>query len=124
MLVRAIRQSPALLEENLILALSAKDAMDSSHPDTCVNAASPHPFRARQLRHGTVRLVGNVEPHGGTALDESISCVGGGTVILKMIDLSSTSEELATTLGILRDMVKESWSASEEMERIREFSFV
>jgi hypothetical protein len=58
--------------------------------------------------------------HSKPSLDESTSCVGGGTVVLKMIDLSLTSEELAATLGILRDLIKDSWSASEEMERIRE----
>ena len=53
-------------------------------------------------------------------LDETVSSVGGGTVILKMIDMASTSEELAKTLAIFRDMLRDSWEASEEMERIRE----
>lgn len=57
-----------------------------------------------------------------TSLDESVSAVGGGVVLLKMIDLSQTKEELATTLGILRDTIKDSWKASEEMERIRELN--
>jgi hypothetical protein len=47
--------------------------------------------------------------------------VGGGAVILKLVDLSQTSEELASALSILRDLIKDSWRASEEMERIREF---
>lgn len=57
-----------------------------------------------------------------TSLDESVSAVGGGVVLLKMIDLSQTKEELATTLAILRDTIKDSWKASEEMERIRELN--
>lgn len=64
-------------------------------------------------------LVGDIQPSCPAALDESVACVGGGIAVLKLIDLSSSSEELATTLGILRDMIKDSWSASEEMERIR-----
>ena len=65
-------------------------------------------------------MVGNVYPHSSWNLDESVSTVGGGTVILKMIDLAQTPEELAATLVVLKELVKDSWKASEEMERIRE----
>ena len=41
--------------------------------------------------------------------------------MLKLVDLSQTPEELASALSILRDLIKDSWRASEEMERIREF---
>jgi hypothetical protein len=60
-----------------------------------------------------------VVPFSGKGLDESVSAVGGATVVLKMVELAKTSEELASTLTILKDMIKDSWSASEEMERIR-----
>jgi hypothetical protein len=50
-----------------------------------------------------------------------VEAVGGGAVVLKLVDLSQTSEELASALSILRDLIKDSWRASEEMERIREF---
>jgi hypothetical protein len=53
-------------------------------------------------------------------LDETVSVVGGGTVILKLIDLCRTPEELRTGLGMLRDLIKDNWAASEEMERIRQ----
>ena len=44
--------------------------------------------------------------------------------MLKLIDMAETSSELATTLKMLGDMIQHSWSASEEMERIRELSCV
>jgi hypothetical protein len=40
---------------------------------------------------------------------------------LKLVDLSQTPEELASALSILKDLIKDSWRASEEMERIRQF---
>ncbi len=40
-------------------------------------------------------------------------------VALKVVDMASTSEELAASLSILRDMIRDSWQASEEMKRIR-----
>jgi len=40
-----------------------------------------------------------------------------------MIDLAQTSNELAAALNILRDLIKDSWKASEEMERIRRSSY-
>ena len=44
-------------------------------------------------------------------------------MVLKLVDLSQTSEELASALSILRDLIKDSWRASEEMERIRQSYF-
>ncbi|KAK4689020.1 hypothetical protein P7C73_g1097, partial [Tremellales sp. Uapishka_1] len=119
-LVKAIRNGPAVPEETVLTALSAKDAFG----DSVINAAVPHPFRARQLSHGTAKMVGHVFPFHSKSLDESVMTVGGGTIILKLIDLAQTSEELLATLVILKDMLKDSWSASEEMERIRGFDLL
>lgn len=118
-LVRAIRSGYVLPEESIILSLSAKD-YDLSQ-DACVNGAIAHPCRAKQLRYGTVKLLGNVQPFKSINLDESVQAVGGGPVMLKMIAISQTKEELLATLSILRDAIKDSWSTSEEMERIRKF---
>jgi hypothetical protein len=117
-IVKAIRTGPAIPEEHILLSLSASDMLPSE--ETIVNAAVPHPWRARQLRHGLARLYGDVHAFSPCHLDDSVEAVGGGAVILKLIDLSQTSEELANALGILRDTIKDSWKASEEMERIRE----
>jgi hypothetical protein len=117
-IVKAIKTGPAVAEEHILLSLSASDLQDSE--ETVVNAAVPHPWRARQLRHGLARLHGDVHAFSVCPMDDSISAIGGGAVILKLVDLSQTSEELASSLSILRDMIKDSWRASEEMERIRE----
>lgn len=116
-LVKAIRTGPAIPEENILLSLSASDLQ--SNEEAVVNAAVPHPWRARQLRHGLARLHGDVHAFSPRHLDDSVSAVGGGAVILKLVDLSQTPEELVNSLTILRDMIKDSWRASEEMERIR-----
>jgi len=117
-LVRAIRQGPAFAEDSILLSLSAKDV----DGDTCLNSAISQPYRAKQVRNGSLKIVGDVDTHTAMSLDESVACVGGGTVILKMIDLSSTTEELVVGLGLLRDMIRDCWSASEEMERIRKWT--
>jgi hypothetical protein len=57
-------------------------------------------------------------------LDVSVLSVGGGVVVLKLIDLAQNAEQLAITLTLLRDMIKYSWSASEEMERIHGFDLL
>jgi hypothetical protein len=120
-LVRAIRTGPAIPEESILLSFSAKSVFtDEDGLEHCVNAAVPHPSRARQLRHGHAKLESCVEAVSPHCLDESVGTVGGGTVVLKMVDLARTSDELSTTLAILRDLIRDSWSASEEMERIRE----
>ncbi|ORY31849.1 hypothetical protein BCR39DRAFT_525741 [Naematelia encephala] len=128
LLVRAIRQGPAFPEEAILLSLAAGNVLPSrpvdaasAPPSACVNSAVPHPFRARQLRHGTARIVGSISAFEPTPLDDSVSTVGGGVVVLKMVDMAQTTDELSACLSILKDMIKDSWSASEEMERIRGF---
>ncbi|EIW67561.1 hypothetical protein TREMEDRAFT_33244 [Tremella mesenterica DSM 1558] len=131
-LVRAIRQGPAIPEENILLSVCAKDILHAHHSskitcplvDTCINAAMPHPARAKQVRHGLIHLQGNVFPSVTMCLDEAVGMVGGGIVVLKMIDMAQNSEELADSLGILRDMIRSSWAASEEMERIHGFELL
>ena len=44
-------------------------------------------------------------------------------MLLKMIDMARTTAELTACLGMLRDMIKDNWAASEEMERIRKSTF-
>jgi hypothetical protein len=120
-IVKAISTGPAIAEEHILLSLSASDVLPSE--ETVVNAAVPHPWRARQLRHGLARLHGDIHAFSPCPLDDHVAAVGGGAVILKLIDLSQTSEELASALGIFRDLLKDSWRASEEMERIRELYY-
>jgi hypothetical protein len=121
-IVKAIKTGPAIAEEHILLSLSGSDIQPSE--ETIINGAVPHPARARQLRHGLARLHGDVHAFSPCPLDDSVSAIGGGAVVLKLIDLSQTSEELASALSILRDMIKDSWRASEEMERIRKPSIL
>lgn len=118
-LVRAIRLGPAIPEENLMFSLCAKDLTDVDH---VLNAAVPHSARASAFKNARARLVGSLVAHTSEDLDVSVASVGGGVVILKMIDLAQDASQLATALTILRDMIEHSWSASEEMERICEAS--
>lgn len=37
-----------------------------------------------------------------------------------MVDMAQSTEELVSCLGMLRDMICDNWTGSEEMERIRE----
>ena len=141
-IVKAIRQGNTIPEENILLSVSPKDAFKSGESslsvagtvdhvvesfDACVNAAVPHPTRAKQLRHGIVCLVGSpgsVESYACHDMDHAVSAAGGGAAVLRMIDMARSSDELAITLGILRDMLKGSWAASEEIERIRGYDLL
>lgn len=50
-----------------------------------------------------------------------MSIVGGPAVALRIVELTRTESELTSALAILTHLVKESWSACEELERIREW---
>lgn len=106
-----------------MLSIAAKDAYSldgTGSPQYCTNGALPAISRARQVRQGVLRLMGRIEPFAQSNLDETTSAVGGGTVLLKMVDMARTTAELTACLGMLRDMIKDNWAASEEMERIRQ----
>lgn len=123
-LVRAIRSGPSIAEENIMLSLCSKDALigeDGAPGEFVLNGAVTHAFFARDVRYGRAKMVDHVFPFATTSMDEAVSTVGGGVVVLKLIDLAEDSEQLATTLTILQDMIRDSWSASEEMERIRTY---
>lgn len=123
MLVKAIRTGPTINEDSIILSVSARDVLltdASTASGQVVNAAVPHLQRAQQLRHGLFTLEGAIEPHRSVNLDEGLEAVGGATVVLKMLDMARTTEEVQAVLGIIRDMTRKGWQASEEMERIRE----
>ncbi|KAL7420576.1 Beige protein-like 1 [Cryptotrichosporon argae] len=127
-LVRAIRQGPAIAEENVVVSLSAKDELAPSDarvsPRAVMNAAVPHITRTRAFRHGVASLTGHVFAHAAAALDENLAAVGGGVVALKLVDMAKTPAELVAALTILRDMMRDSWAASEEMERIHGFELL
>lgn len=121
-LVRAISTGPAIPEDNIMFSLAAHDVLPSlpSEEDFVLNGAVPHASRARDFKYARAKLVGSVFPYAASDLDVTISSVGGGVVALKLVDLASDSTELRTALSILWDMLRYSWAASEEMERIRE----
>lgn len=120
-LVRAISTGPAIAEDNIMFSLCASDVLESlpGEDDFVLNGAVPHASRARDFKYGRAKLVGNIFPYAANDLDVTISSVGGGIVALKLVDLAKDSAELNITLGVLWDMLKYSWAASEEMERIR-----
>jgi hypothetical protein len=71
------------------------------------------------LPSGRATVSGDVFHSSIICADTALSVVGGPAVALKLIQLSRTSAELALTLSILFDSIKESWSASEDMEKMR-----
>ncbi|KAL1405839.1 Beige protein-like 1 [Vanrija albida] len=126
-LVRSIRTGPSIAEENIMLSLCSKDALvgeDGAPGEFVLNGAVTHAFHARDVRYGRAKMVDHVFPFATTSMDEAVSTVGGGVVVLKLIDLAQDSEQLATTLTVLHDMIRDSWSASEEMERIHGFELL
>lgn len=121
-LVRAISAGPAIPEDNIMFSLAAHDVLPpmAGEEDFVLNGAVPHASRARDFKYARAKLVGSVFPYAAPDLDATISSVGGGVVALKLVDLASDAGELRVALGVLWDMLRYSWAASEEMERIRE----
>jgi hypothetical protein len=80
--------------------------------------------RARDFKYARARLVGSVFPYASADLDVTASSAGGGVLALKLVDLAGTAEELRITLNVLWDMLRYSWAASEEMERIHGYDLL
>ncbi len=85
----------------------------------CLNSSITQPNKALESPSGRATLTGDVFASSITCTDTAIAVVGGPAVALKLVQMSQSSSELALTLAILFDSIKESWSASEDMERIR-----
>ncbi|BEI85638.1 hypothetical protein CcaverHIS002_0510390 [Cutaneotrichosporon cavernicola] len=125
-LVRAISSGPAIPEDNIMLSLSAADVLpsQSGEEEGVLNGAVPHISRARDFTYARAHLVGSIFPYAMSDMDVVAGSAGGGVLVLKLVDLASTPDELRTTLGVLWDMLRYSWAASEEMERIRGYDLL
>ncbi|GMK59712.1 hypothetical protein CspeluHIS016_0803180 [Cutaneotrichosporon spelunceum] len=125
-LVRAISSGPAIHEDNIMLSLSAADVLPPAPgEEACVlNGAVPHMSHARDFTYARARLAGSTFPYAVEDMDVVVGSVGGGVLVLKLVDMANTPEELRTALGVLWDMLRYSWSASEEMERIRGYDLL
>lgn len=130
-LIKAIKEGKPFPEESILFSLGAGNVYDTvasrkwSMTGERVkerrvrNAALPSPNRIHEPVGGFFRFEGDAFSLRPTCLDEAISIVGGPAVALRLIELSESSKTLAASTIILWESVKESWTASEDMERMR-----
>ncbi len=133
-LIRGIKDGKLVAEETIIFSYSAcnthqqsqskKPHQRSGMSNRVHNAAFPSPIKPQEPLSASASLGGDVFPVQPSCLDNAMSIVGGPVVALRMIELSSTSKELLQSVLILWEGLRESWSASEDMERMRGYDLL
>lgn len=125
-LIKAIKQGHIFPEDQILLSMSANNTSSvesDSHTEIRVlNAALPSPIRSADSGRSHAAVIGDVSVHNPLCLDEAMFVVGGPAVALKIVELASTPEELLSAISLLVESVRESWKASEEIERMRAYS--
>ncbi|KAN0061326.1 Beige protein-like 1 [Thecaphora frezii] len=93
------------------------DVSHRSSTTVILNQALPMTREAISASFGFAKLYGDpvlLTPRG---TDELLWKLGGCSVLLKLIDLSTTSVALRKTLSLFFDLVSSSWRLSEDVER-------
>lgn len=122
-LIKAIKQGHIFPEEEILLSYAANNA---NHPEggrsqtKVQNAAIPSANRTVEALKSQASATGDISAYNPLCLDETMFVAGGPAVALKIVELASTPEELLSAISLLVESVRESWKASEEIERMRE----
>lgn len=123
-LIKAIKQGHIFPEEEILLSYAANNATLSrgGSVETIVhNAAIPSANRTPESVKGRAISTGDLSTYNPLCLDEAMFVVGGPAVALKIVELASSSDELLSAISLLIESVRESWKASEEIERMRKY---
>ena len=123
-LIKAIKQGHIFPEEEILLSYAANNARhsrDVTMGTKVQNAASPSANHTPEALKSQANATGDISMHNPLCLDEAMFVVGGPAVALKIVELASTAEELLSAISLLIESVRESWKASEEIERMREW---
>jgi hypothetical protein len=122
-LIKAIKQGHIFPEEEILLSYAANNASFSQGGtfETIVhNAALPSANRTLESVKSQAMATGDISTYNPLCLDEAMFVVGGPAVALKIVELASSPDELMSAISLLIESVRESWKASEEIERMRE----
>lgn len=133
-LIKGIKEGRILAESSILFAFSARNIIHSGHRLRTIDQKltaprfwllnSAHPAPARIIDQSCLygRLTGDIFTTRPVCADQAMLTVGGPTVALKLVEMSRSAEELQCAISILCDSVKESWQASDDMEKSRQFS--
>lgn len=121
-LIKAIKEGRALPEESIMFSWTASHGARDSR--IILNGAFPTPLKTLEQPQTHAIVEGDLFFFSPCSLDMAISSAGGPLVGLMLVNMAGDSSELAASLSILCDTFKESWAASEEMERMHGFDIL
>lgn len=119
-LVKAIKDGKVIPEDSILFSFTAANV---SH-GLALNGAYPVAHKSLDLPQTCAHLAGQILAFQPICLDQAIMAASGPLLGLKLVEMSSTASELASAVSILWETLKESWSASEEMERMHGFDIL
>lgn len=134
-LIKGIKEGRILSENSILFSFSARNIIHSGHRLRTIEEKlnsprfwllnSAHPAPARIIDQSCLygKLTGDIFTTRPLCMDQAMLTVGGPTIALKLVDMSRSAEELQCAVSILCDCVKESWQASDDMEKSRELAF-
>ncbi|GHJ86512.1 hypothetical protein NliqN6_2914 [Naganishia liquefaciens] len=126
-LIKAIKQGHIFPEEEILLSYAANNSSQSrgmASESKIQNAAFPSANRSAESLKSQASGAGDISAHTPLFLDEAMFIAGGPAIALKIVELASTPEELLSAISLLVESVRESWKASEEIERMRGYDIL
>ncbi|CDZ97004.1 Lysosomal trafficking regulator LYST and related BEACH and WD40 repeat proteins [Phaffia rhodozyma] len=126
-LVKALKDGIAIEESSIVFAFSAENAREFE-PDlpvetqgeveeVIINGSLPKVEVAKTVTRGVGLIFGEAVVVKNRSLDEEVWALGGCAPLLRMIELSKTSDQLFNSISICLGSVVEHWRNSEDMEK-------
>jgi beige protein homolog 1 len=101
-------------ETRLLLAVAAGAQTDIPG---VLNCSEPRMSDALAMESGVGETVGGVVLVKPRSLDDTVWCLGGCAIGLRMVEKAATAEEVLDSVRVLFEFIRLSWRNSEDMER-------
>lgn len=135
-LIKAIKEGKVFQDGNVLFSFNARNVVPNPKPSkrmrleerldrprfTVLNSSVP----ANEFSPPAIMamLEGDLFSMHFHPLDMSFNAIGGPLSALRLVEMTRSPAQLQSALSILFEMVKEDWSASEEMERMRGYDIL
>ncbi|KAG9019622.1 hypothetical protein FRB90_012468 [Tulasnella sp. 427] len=114
---KALSEGIELKESHIAYSISPHGIIEDGHGQQLLVNSS----RERKIKEVKLgEMIGSARTIKIAPLHSAVWNFGGAAVLLRLVQLASSEQELASAVSILADAVNASWQLSDEMERSRE----
>ncbi|KAG8952301.1 hypothetical protein FRC04_004729 [Tulasnella sp. 424] len=117
-LTKALNEGIDLKESHIAYSINPF-AISEDEKGRCLLVTASRGGNGKEVEHGEV--IGSTRVIKLTSLHAAAWDFGGAAVLLRLVELASTEQELVDALSVLADGLNASWQSSDDMERMGKY---